>query len=66
MALKYNCLLIPVYGLRLPDGLNFELIVEDPVPHSTPQTMTQALNDSLESIARPHLDQYFLIHRRWK
>lgn len=66
MALKYNCLLIPVYGLRLPDGLNFELIVEDPVPHSTPQIMTQALNDSLETIARPHLDQYFLIHRRWK
>ena len=66
MALKYNCLLIPIYGLRQPDGLSFELIVENPVPHSTPEAMTQALNDSLEAIARPHLDQYFLIHRRWK
>ena len=66
LALRYDCLLIPIYGLRQPDGLSFELIIEKPVPHSTPQAMTQALNDSLEAIARPHLDQYFLIHRRWK
>jgi KDO2-lipid IV(A) lauroyltransferase len=28
--------------------------------------MTQALNDSLENLARQHLDQWFWIHRRWK
>lgn len=66
MALKYDCLLVPVYGLRQADGLSFRLIIEKPVPHSDAPTMTQALNDSLEAMARPHLDQYFLIHRRWK
>lgn len=66
LALKYNCLLVPVYGLRLPDGINFELHIEEPIPHSTPKAMTQALNDSLEAMVRAHIDQWFWVHRRWK
>lgn len=66
LALKYNCLLVPIYGVRQPDGLSFELLIEPPIPHSTPEVMTQALNDSLEAITRRHLDQWFWIHRRWK
>lgn len=66
LALKYNCLLVPIYGVRQPDGLSFELVIEDPIPAGTPEAMTQALNDSLETIARQHLDQWFWIHRRWK
>lgn len=65
MALKYNCLLIPVYGIRQPDGLSFELLIEPPIPHSTPEAMTQALNDSLEAQVRKHMDQWFWVHRRW-
>jgi Kdo2-lipid IVA lauroyltransferase/acyltransferase len=65
MALKYNCLLIPVYGIRQEDGLSFELLIEAPIPHSTPERMTQALNDSLEAQVRAHLDQWFWVHRRW-
>jgi Kdo2-lipid IVA lauroyltransferase/acyltransferase len=66
LALKYNCLLVPIYGVRLADGISFDLVIEPPIPHSTPQAMTQALNDSLEAITRDHLDQWFWIHRRWK
>ena len=66
MALKYNCLLIPVYGIRQPDGLSFELLIEPPIPHSTPEAMTQALNDSLEAQVRAHMDQWFWVHRRWR
>ena len=66
LALKYNCLLVPVYGLRLPDGISFELIIEAPIAHSTAEAMTQALNDSLEAQVRAHPDQWFWIHRRWK
>ncbi len=66
MALKYNCLLVPVYGLRLTDGINFELIVEDAIPHTDAASMTQALNDSLERRARAHMEQWFWVHRRWK
>ena len=66
MALKYNCLLVPVYGLRKPDGLTFEVVIQPAITHSTPEAMTQALNNSLEAIARQNLDQRFWIHRRWK
>ncbi len=66
LAIRYDCLLIPVYGLRRPDGINFDLIIEDPIPHTTPREMSQALNDSLEAMARAHMDQWFWIHRRWR
>lgn len=65
LAIRYDCLLIPVYGLRRPDGINFDLIIEEPIPHTTPEAMSQALNDSLEAQARAHLAQWFWIHRRW-
>ena len=66
LALKYDALLVPTYGIRGPDGLSFTIVVEEPVPHGTPEAMTQALNDSLEALVRQHLDQWFWIHRRWK
>jgi len=66
LALKYDALLVPTYGIRSPDGLSFTIVVEPPIPASTPEAMTQALNDSLEALVRRHLDQWFWIHRRWK
>jgi KDO2-lipid IV(A) lauroyltransferase len=66
LALKYDALLVPTYGIRGVDGLSFTILVEAPIPHSTPEAMTQALNDSLEALARRHMDQWFWIHRRWK
>lgn len=66
MALKYNALVLPAYAFRKENGLDFDIVVEAPIPEGTPEEMTQALNDSLEAQARAHLDQYFWIHRRWK
>lgn len=66
LALKYDALVVPTYGVRRADGLTFDIIVEAPVPHGTPEAMTQALNDSLEALVRQHPDQWFWIHRRWK
>ena len=66
LALKYDCLLVPVYGIRQPDGLHFNLLVEQPIPHSDARTMTQALNDSLAAQVQAHPDQWFWVHRRWK
>jgi Kdo2-lipid IVA lauroyltransferase/acyltransferase len=66
LALKYDALLVPTYAVRRSDGLSFDIIVEPPIPHGTPDAMTQALNDSLEALVRQHLDQWFWIHRRWK
>lgn len=66
LALKYDAEIIPVYGVRRPDGLNFDIVVEAPIPRSDPITMTQAINDSLEALVRRHMEQWFWIHRRWK
>ncbi len=66
LALKYDALVVPTYAVRRANGLDFEIIIEAPIPHGTPQEMTQALNDSLERLVRKHLDQWFWIHRRWK
>lgn len=66
LALKYDALLVPTYGIRQPDGLGFEVVVEPPIPPGTPEAMTQALNDSLEALVRRHPEQWFWIHRRWK
>lgn len=66
LALKYDALLVPTYGIRQPDGLGFRIVIEAPIAHSTPEAMTQALNDSLEALVRQHPGQWFWVHRRWK
>jgi len=66
LALKYDCALIPVYAVRQENGLDFSIVLQDPIPHTDPETMTQAINDGLESLVRAHMDQWFWIHRRWK
>lgn len=64
-ALKYNALVIPIYGIRAKDGLNFSIVLDSPVAHGDPVSMTQALNNSLEAQVRGHMEQWFWIHRRW-
>ena len=66
LALKYGALVVPTYGVRRADGLDFDIVIEDPIPAGSPETMTQALNDSLEAMVRAHPEQWFWIHRRWK
>ncbi|MFD1193901.1 lysophospholipid acyltransferase family protein [Seohaeicola saemankumensis] len=66
MALKYDALLVPCYGIRRADGLSFDAVFEAPIPHTTAVQMTQALNDSLQARVRQDIDQWFWIHRRWK
>jgi Kdo2-lipid IVA lauroyltransferase/acyltransferase len=66
LAIKYDALVIPIYAVRLKNGLDFQIIVENPIPRGTPEEMTQALNDSLEALVRQHPDQWLWIHRRWK
>ena len=66
LALKYDAALIPVYAIRQPNGLDFTIVMLDPIAHSDPLTMTQQINDGLESLVRDHMDQWFWIHRRWK
>lgn len=66
MALKFDALLVPVWGLRAEDGLHFNIVVEAPIPASDPVTMTREFNARLEAAVRENMDQWFWIHLRWK
>lgn len=66
LALKYDAVVVPCYGIRQADGLSFRAVLDAPVPHGTPEEMMQALNDNLETHVRAHLGQWFWIHNRWK
>lgn len=65
MALKYDALLVPAYGIRRENGLDFDIVVDPPIAHSDPATMMQAVNDSLEAQVRAHMGQWLWVHRRW-
>jgi len=66
LALRYNAVLIPFYGTRLPNAEGFTADLEDPIPHTDPETMTRALNLSLEARVLKNPEQWFWIHNRWK
>jgi Kdo2-lipid IVA lauroyltransferase/acyltransferase len=65
-ALKYDCDLIPIHAIRQPDGLTFNVRVDEPILHTNAHDMMQAVNDNLEQVVRDHMDQWFWVHRRWK
>ena len=66
LALKYNALLVPYYSIRQADGVTFEAVFEDPIPHSDATTMTEAMNASLEARIKAHPEQWFWVPRRWR
>ena len=66
LALKHDALLITFYAVRNDDGINFDLVFESPVKPSTPNEMTQVLNDRLEKQIRKNMGQWLWTHKRWK
>jgi KDO2-lipid IV(A) lauroyltransferase len=66
LAIRYDALILPIAGIRQPDGLSFRVEVGAPIAHSDPETMMQQLNDQLEAQVRAHMEQWFWVHRRWK
>ena len=66
LALRYDAALIPFYGIRQPDGLTFETVLEAPITPTDPMTMTQAITDSLAERVRTDPTQWFWVHRRWR
>ena len=66
LALRYDAILVPFFGTRLPNGAGFTAEIEAPIPHSDPETMTIALNQALEVRIDKHPEQWFWVHNRWR
>ncbi|UWS02498.1 lysophospholipid acyltransferase family protein [Phaeobacter inhibens] len=66
LALKYKAAMIPVYAIRQPNGLDFEIVVQEEIAPSDPITMTTTVCQRLEELVRQHMGQWFWVHRRWK
>jgi len=66
LALRYDALLVPVWGIRTPGRPGFRVQVDAPVPPSDPETMTQALNDAFATQVRAHPEQWVWWHNRRK
>ena len=65
LALRYDALVVPCYGIRTSSG-TYDVVIEDPIPHSSPEEMTQSLNNSLEARVRASPEQWMWTHRRWE
>ena len=66
IALKFEALLLPYFGIRTASGLDFDVVIEAPIPHSDPVTMTRSMTERLEARIAADPAQWFWIHRRWK
>ncbi|MCB1389593.1 MAG: lysophospholipid acyltransferase family protein [Rhodobacteraceae bacterium] len=66
MALRYDALLVPIWGIRTPGKPGFRVQVDAPVPPSNALTMTQALNDAFAAQVRSRPEQWVWWHNRRK
>jgi KDO2-lipid IV(A) lauroyltransferase len=66
LALRYDALLVPYWGIRRNDGLGFEVAVEEPIPRGPALAMMEEATRRLEARVLAHPEQWFWVHRRWK
>jgi len=59
LALKHDLPLVPAYGTRRPDGAEFDVEFEAPIPHSDALTMTKAVNESLSARVLDNPGQWY-------
>ncbi|MBF9052681.1 lauroyl acyltransferase [Rhodobacterales bacterium LSUCC1028] len=66
MALRHDALVVPIFARRCENGLDFDILVDAPIPHDTAEAMTQAISDAISRRIRETPEQWLWVHRRWK
>jgi len=66
LALKYGAVVIPFFGIRRDDGLHFDIELDAPIAHTTPEQMLLDMNAALEKRIADKPEQWFWFHNRWK
>lgn len=66
IALRMDALLVPYFGIRQADGVSFDVAVETPIEHTTPEQMMAEATARLEARVRANPEQWFWVHNRWK
>lgn len=66
LAIRMDAVVIPYFGIRRTNGYDFDVHVEAPIPHDTPEIMMTEMTKRLESHVRATPAQWFWVHRRWK
>ena len=66
LSLRFNALLLPYFGIRTKDGLNFQIEIGAPIAHSDPLQMTTDITKCLEDQIAARPEQWFWVHNRWK
>jgi len=66
LALHHDMPLIPAYGIRRDNLVDYDVVFEAPIKPSNPKEMTEALNASLGERIRANPEQYLWTHWRWK
>ena len=65
ISLKYGALLIPAYGIRTNIG-DIEVSFDKPIELITVNSITEAMNGSLEKRVKATPTQWYWPHKRWK
>ncbi|MGB7317193.1 MAG: lysophospholipid acyltransferase family protein [Planktotalea sp.] len=65
LALKYDLLMVPAFGIRIDDGNAYRVEFENPIPHTDSVTMTRVFNDSLSAQILAQPSQWYWLLRRW-
>lgn len=66
LALRFNAVVIPYFGIRRADGISFDIYVEAPIATGTPDAMMHEMTRRLEARIAATPEQWFWVHRRWK
>lgn len=66
IARKHGAVMVPFYGRRADNGLDFEIILSGAIPKKGPRLMMLALTRDIEERIKSDVGQWFWVHRRWK